>query len=95
MSIIEQTVACLLFLCEGTPTVKYFSVKLVKMADAAKIIESIETIFNRFGITSFTDRVLGLNVDGVSVNVGVHRGVGTQLMKKALWLQVTHCFNQS
>ena len=63
------------------------------MADAAGIIESIETIFNRFGITSFTDRVLGLNVDGVSVKVGVHRGVGTQLMKKALWLQVTHCFN--
>ena len=82
-----------MFLCEGTPTVKYFSVKLVKMADAAGIIESIETIFNRFGITSFTDRVLGLNVDGVSVKVGVHRGVGTQLMKKALWLQVTHCFN--
>ena len=35
----------------------------------------------------------GLNVHRASVNVGVHRGVGTQLMKKALWLKVIHCFN--
>ena len=71
-----------MFLCEGTPTVTYFSVESVKTADAAGIIECIETVFNRFGITSFTDRMSGLNVDGVSVNVQVHRGVGTQLMKK-------------
>ena len=75
-----------MFLCEGTPTVKYFSVKSVKTADATGIIECIETAFNRFGITSFTDRMSGLNVDGASVYVQVHRGVGTQLMKKNLWL---------
>ena len=93
LSIIEQEVVYLLLLCEDTPTVKYFSVKSVKMADAAGIIESIETVFNRFGIMSFTDGMPGLNVDGASVNVGVHRGVDTQLMKKVLWLQVIHCFN--
>ena len=54
---IEQDIVYLLFSCEGTPTVKYFSVKSVKVADAAGIIESIETAFNRFGITSFTDNV--------------------------------------
>ena len=79
MSIIEQEVVYLLFLCEGTLTVKYFSVKSVKMADTAGMIESIETE--------------ALNVGGASVNVGVHRRVGTQLMKKALWLQVIDCFN--
>ena len=93
MSVIEQEVVYLLFLCEGTPAIKHFSVESVKMAHAARIIESIETVFNRFGITSFTDRMSGLNVDGASVNVGVHRGVGTQLMKKASQLQVIHCFN--
>ena len=54
-SIIEQEVVYLLFLYEGTLTVKYFSVNSVKAADAAGIIESIETAFNQFGITSFTD----------------------------------------
>ena len=44
LSIIEQEVVYLLLLCEDTPTVKYFSVKSVKMADAAGIIESIETV---------------------------------------------------
>ena len=35
----------------------------------------------------------GLNTDCANVSVGVHREVGTQLIKKALWLQVIHCFN--
>ena len=74
-SVIEQEVVYLLFLREDTPTVKYFRVESLKMADAAGIIESIETEFNQFGITSFTDRMSGLNVDGASVNVGVHRGL--------------------
>ena len=62
------------------------------MTDAAWINDN-GTAFNRFGITSFTDRMLGLNIDGVSVNIGVHRGVGSQLMKEAPWLQVVHSFN--
>ena len=32
-------------------------------------------------------------VDGASVNFGVCRRVGAQLMEKALWLHVIHCFN--
>ena len=27
------------------------------------------------------------------MNVGKHKGVGTQLKEKAPWLQVIHCFN--
>ena len=79
-SVIEQEVVYLFFLCEDTPTVKYFSIESVKTAEAAGIIESIETEFNQFGITSSTDRMSGLNVDGASDNVGGHRGVSTQLV---------------
>ena len=49
-SVIEQEVVYLLFLCEDTPTVKCFCVESVKKADAAEIIESIETEFNQFGV---------------------------------------------
>ena len=44
-------------------TVKYFSVDLVKTADTAGIIDIIETVFNQFGIMSFTDIMLDLNID--------------------------------
>ena len=83
-----------MFLCEGTRTVNYFSVESVKKADAAGTIESIETAFNQFGITSFIDIMLALNIDGARVNVGVHRGVATQLIIQAPWLQVIHCLNR-
>ena len=46
LNVIEQEVVYLLFLCEGTPTVKYFSVESVKTADAAGITGSIETVFS-------------------------------------------------
>ena len=79
-SVIEQVVVYLFFLCEDTPTVKYLRVEPVKTAEVAGVIESIETEFNQFGITSSTDRMSGLNVDGASINVGVHRRVSTQLV---------------
>ena len=71
----------------------YFIVKLVKTADTEGIIDSIETVFNWFSIVSFTDLMLELNVDGESVIVGVHRGVGTHLMEKTPWFQLIHCSN--
>ena len=36
---------------------------------------------------------MGINVNGASVNLGKHRGVGKLLQEKATWLQVIHCFN--
>ena len=63
------------------------------VGDAAGMIDSIKTVLNRYGIALFKDRMLGLNIDGANVNIRVHRGSGTQLMEKALWLQVIHCFN--
>ena len=92
-SITEQEVIYVLYLLDGTPTVKYLSIESVKTADAKGIIESLEEAFSRIGITNFEDLLLGLNVDGASVNVGKHKGVGTQLKEKAPWLQVIHCFN--
>ena len=37
--------------------------------------------------------MLALSIDGARVNVGVHRGVATQLIIQASWLQVIHCLN--
>ena len=36
---------------------------------------------------------MGLNVDGASINNGVHNGVGVLMQADSPWLQVIHCFN--
>ena len=52
-TVIEQEMVYVLFLYEGTPTVKYFSIESVKSADAEGVKDSIQEAFNRFGITSY------------------------------------------
>ena len=83
----------ILFLNDGVPKVRYFSVESVKNANAAGIHENIQTAFNRFGVTKFEDRIVGLNADGASVNMGPLNGLGKIVRDSALWLQLVHCFN--
>ena len=64
-----------MFLNDGLPKVRYFSVESVKNANAAAIHDSIQTSFNRFGVAKFEDRIFGLNVDGDSVKMGPLNGL--------------------
>ena len=91
--VIEQELIYVLFLNEGIPTLKYFSIESVSNADAEGIQETIKTAFARFGISNFTSRLLGLNVDGASVNMGIHRGLGALIKQQASRLSLVHCFN--
>ena len=92
-SVTEQEAMYILFLNDGAPKVRYFSVKSVKNANAAGIQESIQTAFNRFGVTKFKDRIVGLNTDGAGFNMGPLNGLGKFVKDSALWLQSVHCFN--
>ena len=50
--------------------------------------------FERIGIAEFENRIHGLNVNGTSVDTGVHNGLGTKIGEEyAPWLTVIHCFN--
>ena len=55
-------------------------------------LKSIEDAFERIGNKSFTNKLVGINVDGARVNLGKHRGVGRLVQEKATWLQVIYCF---
>ena len=92
-SVTEQELVYALFLEDGFPQVKFLSIESVSSADAAGILESLKESFNRLGITPFTDRIVGLNVDGASVNTGQFTGLGARIKASASWLQVIHCFN--
>ena len=63
------------FFNKNIPTLSYFSIESVPNADAESIKKTSKTAFARFGISNFTSSLLGLNVDGSSVNMGVHRGL--------------------
>ena len=80
------------FFNEGIPTMKYFSTKSVSNAFAKGVKETMKTVFAHSGISNSTSSLLGLNVDGASVNMRVHQGLGT-LIKQAPWQRLVHCFN--
>ena len=71
---------------DGIPKVKYLSFGSAKFADAAGIHDSIIQGFNRFGITSFEEKLVGLNVDGACVNTGKHKGPSARIKGSAPWL---------
>ena len=54
---------------------------------------TLETAFNRFGITRYYDRLVGLNLDGASVNTGKHSRLNVLVRNEAPWVEVVHCFN--
>ena len=93
-SVIEQELVYVLFLDKGVPTVKFSSIESVQSADADGLLSSLKDLFERVGVDQFENHIYGLNVDGTSVNTGVHNGLGTKISEDyAPWLTVIHCFN--
>ena len=92
-SVIKEELVYLLFLKSGKPLWKFLSIESANNANAEDIIECIMTAFERIGILDFQKRIMELNVDGASVNTGVHNGVGVLIQADSPWLQVIHCFN--
>ena len=93
-SVIEQELVYVLFLDKGVPTVKFSSIESVQSADADGLLSSLKDSFERVGVDQFENHIHGLNVDGASVNTGVHNGLGTKISEDyAPWLTVIHCFN--
>ena len=91
---IEQELIYVLILNEGIPALKYFSLESVSNADAEGIKKTIKTAFVCFWISNFKSHLLGLNVDGASINMGIHQGLGTLIKQVAPWLTLIHCFNR-
>ena len=92
-SVTDEEVVFALILKKGTPAIKYLSIEPLKIADAPTILQSIEDAFERIRNKSFTDKLVGINVNGASVNLGKHTGLGKLVQEKDTWLLVIHCFN--
>ena len=82
-----------MFLKDGTPVIKFLGVESPEQVDAKGLQTAVTTAFSRIDIPCFSYRLVGLGVDGASVNMGVHAGLGTKLREMAPWLVLVHCFN--
>ena len=92
-AVTEQETIYILFICEGTPVVKYLSIENDKHVDAPGLKSILEVVFNRFSITFYYDKLVGLNLDGVTVNMGKHNGLNVLVRDKAPRVEVIHCSN--
>ena len=93
-SVTEQELIYVMFLNEdGRVNLKFLSIENPAAADAPHLVECVREAFHRIGIVDFSSHLHGLNVDGASVNLGVHRGVAARLKEESPWLTAIHCFN--
>ena len=89
----EQELIYVLFVDEGKPRVAFLDIETPKSADAEGIYNCIVNAFKDIRIEEFVDQLVGINVDGASVNLGRHKGVAARLKEGASWLLAVHCFN--
>ena len=95
-SILEQEGFYVLFLSKkGEPVIKFFSIQTPDHLHTEGLKKCTENTFHSISIVSMYQRLANLNVDGASVNTGVHGGLGVKMKQSAPWINVIHCFNHS
>ena len=75
-SVIEEEAIYILFLDDGIPKTKYFSIENVKHGNAEGLHDAIKTAFERFDMKKFENSIVELNCDGANVNIGINNGLG-------------------
>ena len=91
-SLTEQETIYILFIGRGVPALKYFSIESVKAADSVGLEEFLEKAFLRFGFKNY-GKLVGLNLDRASVNMGRMNGLGKLVRDEAPWVEIVHFFN--
>ena len=71
--VLEQELIYVLFLNRsGRAQIKFYGFESPYHANAVGLKDVVELAFRRVGIADFTGNLFGLNVDGASVNNGIH-----------------------
>ena len=82
------------------PTARYFSI-VYNVANASGIVFSIEDAFKGANCKDF-DKLVGMNIDDASMNLGTHKGVSMFLKEKrpsdtvidCIWPSCWTCFGR-
>ena len=81
-NITKQDVIYVIYLKDGVPTVRYLSMETINVTNERGIVTQIEDASKRVSCKDFMDKLVGINVDGASVKLGKHKGVGVLLKQK-------------
>ena len=92
-SLTEQETTYILFIGGGVPALKYFSIESVKVANSVGLEEFLEKAFLRFGFKNCYEKLVELNLDGASVNMGRMNGLGKLARDEPPWVEIVHFFN--
>lgn len=72
-SISEEELIDVLFLNDGRVLLKFLSIENPQAAESPYLVDCVKDTFHRFVIVEFSSYLHGLNVDGASVNLGIHK----------------------
>ena len=72
-SISEQELVYVLFLNDGRAVLKFLRIENPQAAEAPHLVDWVKDTFHHFEIVEFSSHLHGLNVDGASVNLGIHK----------------------
>ena len=89
METLARTNKCLYFV--PTPCsakIEILSVENVKAAYTEGVLQRLRIAFERIGINNPEDSIVGLNVNGASVNNGRERGLWMLIKQNAPWLEL-------
>ena len=96
-SIAEQEAVYIRCVVDGTPVNKFVGLQELEVADAAGVLTAVDQVLeNHAGISVDTQRhkMVNVNLDGASVNMGIYNGVAAQLQRRnSHHVAVTHCIN--
>ncbi|KAG8197548.1 hypothetical protein JTE90_007284 [Oedothorax gibbosus] len=77
---------------DATATTKFLALRNVESGTADALKSLLLDVLKEFGI-DFEKKLVAFCCDGASVNLGIRRGVSTQLKEICPWLFVVHCLN--
>ena len=95
-SVAEQESVYIRFVCNGEPTNRFISLVELTSGTAGGVLNAIDTALNLVGvgIEDQKSKLVNINLDGASVNMGIYSSVAAQLQER-LGPHITkiHCIN--
>ena len=95
-SVAEQESVYIRFVCNGEPTNRFIALVELTSGTAGGVLNAIDTALNLVGvgIEDQKSKLVNINLDGASVNMGIYSGVAAQLQER-LGPHITkiHCIN--
>ena len=95
-SVAEQEAVFIRYICDGVPVNRFIALVELESGNADGIIQAIDDALDLVGVDKDgqKSKVVNVNLDGASVNMGIHNGVAAKLQATlGPHLTKVHCIN--